>query len=347
MAYLELKNLSIGYQDVPVVQNISMEIQKGEIVALIGPNGAGKSTLLKTIIRELPPISGSVLFEGQPIASYSYQALSKKIAVILTERIRVELTTCRDIVATGRYPYTGRFGILRKEDEQKVDEALEAVHATDLADRDFTAISDGQRQRVLLARAIAQEPELILLDEPTSFLDVRHKLELLSILTEMARKKNITVLMSLHEIDLAEKAADRIMTIKGDSLFAAGTPEEIFQEQRIRDLYDIRAGFYDPLFGSIELAKPAGEPQVFVVAGNGSGIPVYRDLQRRGIPFATGILYENDVDVRLARLLAAEMVVVPLGAPIPEEAIARAREIAARCKEVIVAPGSSAAGRWR
>lgn len=340
MAYLELKNLSIGYQGVPVVQNISMEIQKGEIVALIGPNGAGKSTLLKTIIRELPPISGSVLFEGKPIASYSYQALSKKIAVILTERIRVELTTCRDIVATGRYPYTGRFGILRKEDEQKVDEALEAVHATDLADRDFTAISDGQRQRVLLARAIAQEPELILLDEPTSFLDVRHKLELLSILTEMARKKNITVLMSLHEIDLAEKAADRIMTIKGDSLFAAGTPEEIFQEQRIRDLYDIRAGFYDPLFGSIELAKPAGEPQVFVWAGNGSGIPVYRDLQRRGIPFATGILYENDVDVRLARLLAAEMVVVPLGAPIPEEAIARAKELAARCKEVIIAPGA-------
>ena len=340
MAYLELKNLSIGYQGVPVVQNISMEIQKGEIVALIGPNGAGKSTLLKTIIRELPPISGEVLFEEQPIASYSYQALSKKIAVILTERIRVELTTCRDIVATGRYPYTGRFGILRKEDEQKVDEALEAVHATDLADRDFTAISDGQRQRVLLARAIAQEPELILLDEPTSFLDVRHKLELLSILTEMARKKNITVLMSLHEIDLAEKAADRIMTIKGDSLFAAGTPEEIFQEQRIRDLYDIRAGFYDPLFGSIELAKPAGEPQVFVWAGNGSGIPVYRDLQRRGIPFATGILYENDVDVRLARLLAAEMVVVPLGAPIPEEAIARAKELAARCSDVIIAPGA-------
>ena len=122
--------------------------------------------------------------------------------------------------------------------------------------------------------------------------------------------------------------------------FAAGTPEEIFQEQRIRELYDIRAGFYDPLFGSIELAKPVGEPQVFVWAGNGSGIPVYRDLQRRGIPFATGILYENDVDVRLARLLAAEMVVVPLGAPIPEEAVTRAKELAARCKEVIVAPGA-------
>lgn len=342
MAYLEMKNLAIGYQGVPVVQNISLQIQKGEIVALIGPNGAGKSTLLKTIIRELPPISGSILFEERPIASYSYQELSRKIAVILTERIRVELTTCRDIVATGRYPYTGRFGILRKEDEQKIDEALEAVHAGDLADRDFTAISDGQRQRVLLARAIAQEPELILLDEPTSFLDVRHKLELLSILTEMARKKDITVLMSLHEIDLAEKAADRIITVKGNSLFAAGTPEEIFREERIRELYDIRAGFFDPLFGSIELAKPTGAPQVFVVAGNGSGIPVYRDLQRRGIPFATGILYENDVDARLARLLAAQTVTVPYGAAFTPEVIARAKEIAAQCREVIVAPGAPA-----
>lgn len=339
MAYLELKHLSIGYRGTPVVQDINLEIQKGEIVALIGPNGAGKSTLLKTLIRELPPISGSILFENRPISSYSYKELSKKIAVILTERIRVELTTCREIVATGRYPYTGRFGILRREDEEKVDAALAAVRATDLASRDFTAISDGQRQRILLARAIAQEPELILLDEPTSFLDVRHKLELLSILTEMAREKHITVLMSLHEIDLAEKAADRIITLGSNARFAAGAPEEIFREERIRSLYEIHAGFFDPLFGSIELQKPAGAPQVFVVAGNGSGIPVYRDLQRRGVPFATGILYENDVDARLARLLAAETVTVPFGAAIGPADIDRARAMMARCTQTVFAPG--------
>lgn len=336
--YFEARDLSIGYHGVPVIRNISLQIQKGEIVALIGPNGAGKSTFLKTIARELSPISGHVFLEGREISSYSYRELSQKMAVILTERIKVELTTCRDIVATGRYPYTGRLGVLRHEDEQIVDEAMETVHALDLSERDFTAISDGQRQRILLARAICQDPELILLDEPTSFLDVRHKLDLLSILTRMARKKNITVIMSLHEIDLAEKVADKIITVKGDTLFGCGAPAEIFDEERIRKLYDIDNGFFDPLFGSIELKKPGGEtPEVFVLAGAGEGIEVYRQLQRENIPFATGILYDNDLDYRLARLLAAEVFSVPAFSEISQADYGSALEAMRRCKKVIVA----------
>lgn len=337
-SYFETRNLSIGYHGTPVIRNISMKIQKGEIVALIGPNGAGKSTFLKTVARDLPIISGEVLLEGKPIQSFSYKALSKKMAVILTERIKVDLTTCRDIVATGRYPYTGRLGILRPEDEKAVDDAMETVHALDLAERDFTAISDGQRQRILLARAICQEPDLILLDEPTSFLDVRHKLDLLSILTRMARRKNITVIMSLHEIDLAEKVADKIITVKGDTMFGWGTPTEIFDEARIRQLYDIDNGFFDPLFGSIELKKPAGEvPQVFVLAGAGEGIEVYRRLQRENIPFATGILYDNDLDYRLARLLAAEVFSVPAFSEITQADYDRASDAIRHCQKVILA----------
>ena len=340
--YFETRGLSIGYHGVPVIRDISLKIQKGEIVALIGPNGAGKSTFLKTVARELPPISGQVLLEGRPLQSFSYKALSRKMAVILTERIRVELTTCRDIVATGRYPYTGRLGVLRPEDERAVDEAMDTVHALDLSERDFGAISDGQRQRILLARAICQEPELILLDEPTSFLDVRHKLDLLSILTRMARKKNITVLMSLHEIDLAEKVADKIITVKGDALFGCGTPGEIFEENRIRQLYDIENGFFDPLFGSIELKKPTGDtPRVFVLAGAGEGIGIYRRLQRDNIPFATGILYDNDLDYRLARLLAAQVVAVPAFSPIDQASIARALKIMRSCEQVILAGNRS------
>lgn len=340
--YFETRGLSIGYHGVPVIRDISLKIQKGEIVALIGPNGAGKSTFLKTVARELPPISGQVLLEGRPLQSFSYKALSRKMAVILTERIRVELTTCRDIVATGRYPYTGRLGVLRPEDERAVDEAMDTVHALDLSERDFGAISDGQRQRILLARAICQEPELILLDEPTSFLDVRHKLDLLSILTRMARKKNITVLMSLHEIDLAEKVADKIITVKGDALFGCGTPGEIFEENRIRQLYDIENGFFDPLFGSIELKKPTGDtPRVFVLAGAGEGIGIYRRLQRDNIPFATGILYDNDLDYRLARLLAAQVVAVPAFSPIDQASIARALKIMHSCEQVILAGNRS------
>ena len=198
--YFVIDDLTIGYHKVPVIRDISVKVQKGEIIALIGPNGAGKSTLLKTIARDLEPIRGKIFLEGRDMQTITYRELSKKLAVILTERIKVELTTCRDVVATGRYPYTGRLGLLRGEDQRIVDEAMETVHALELAERDFNAISDGQRQRVLLARAIAQQPEMILLDEPTSFLDVRHKLDLLTILTRMARKKNITVILSLIHI---------------------------------------------------------------------------------------------------------------------------------------------------
>ena len=346
--YFVIDDLTIGYHKVPVIRDISVKVQKGEIIALIGPNGAGKSTLLKTIARDLEPIRGKIFLEGRDMQTITYRELSKKLAVILTERIKVELTTCRDVVATGRYPYTGRLGVLRGEDQRIVDEAMETVHALELAERDFNAISDGQRQRVLLARAIAQQPEMILLDEPTSFLDVRHKLDLLTILTRMARKKNITVIMSLHEIDLAEKVADRILTVKGDTQFGFGAPGEVFEEQAIRKLYDIEDGYFDPLFGSIELKKPAGDtPEVFVLAGAGTGISVYRKLQRENVPFATGVLYENDVDYRLARLLAAETVSVPAFAAPDDAVYEKAFETMRRCGRRCCPDAERAAPRAR
>ena len=151
---------------------------------------------------------------------------------MLTERMKPEMMTCHDVVATGRYPYTGRLGVLSREDENKVDEALMAVHAQELGIRNFLEISDGQRQRILLARAICQEPEVMILDEPTSYLDIRHKLELLEILRKMAKEKEITVIMSLHEIDLAQKISDKVVCVKGDRIAGFGNPEEIFTEEK-------------------------------------------------------------------------------------------------------------------
>lgn len=187
--YINMDNLAVGYNGKALIHDICIGIEKGEIVTLIGPNGAGKSTILKSITRQLKIISGNVKIADADLSKLSFRDLSTKMAVVLTDRMKPELMTCHDIVATGRYPYTGKLGILSRKDEQKVDEAMEAVHAQELGDRDFNAISDGQRQRVLLARAICQEPEIIVLDEPTSFLDVRYKLELLSILRNMAKKK--------------------------------------------------------------------------------------------------------------------------------------------------------------
>ena len=312
--YFHLDQLTVGYNGKPLIDQIQVGIHKGEIVTLIGPNGSGKSTILKSITRQLKILGGKVLYEENDLHKLSYKELSTRMAVVLTERMRPELMTCHDIVATGRYPYTGRLGILSREDENKVDEAMRIVHAEELGSRDFNAISDGQRQRVLLARAICQEPEIIVLDEPTSFLDIRHKLELLSILRSMAKEKGITVIMSLHEIDLAQKIADQILCVKGDHVC-----------------------YYDPRFGSIELPKVEGEPEVFVIAGCGRGIPIYRKLQKDNIPFATGILYTNDVDYQLARLLAARVITEEPFCQITQEHLREAIQVMEKCKKVICA----------
>ena len=196
--YFHLDHLTVGYDKKPLIKDICIGIEKGEIVTLIGPNGSGKSTILKSITRQLKLVGGNVEFDGKNLHELSFRELSTKMAVVLTERMKPELMTCHDIVATGRYPYTGRLGMLTREDEEKVEKAMRAVHAEELGGRDFNAISDGQRQRVLLARAICQEPEVIILDEPTSFLDIRHKLELLAILRRMAKEKGITAVSYTH-----------------------------------------------------------------------------------------------------------------------------------------------------
>ena len=318
-----------------MIHDICIGIKKGEIVTLIGPNGSGKSTILKSITRQLQIIGGKVYFDQQNLNSLSFRDLSTRMAVVLTDRMKPELMTCHDIVATGRYPYTGRLGILTKEDEKKVEDAMEAVHAKELGNRDFNNISDGQRQRVLLARAICQEPDIIILDEPTSFLDIKHKLDLLSILRNMAKEKQITVIMSLHEIDLAQKIADKIICVKGDTISHFGRPEDIFEENMIRNLYEINNGFFDPLFGSIELPKPQGEAKTFVICGNGTGIPVFRQLQKENTPFIAGILYENDVDYRLARILASQVITEEPFEEISEEAFQKAVNIMKSCDRII------------
>ena len=351
--YIRMDDLSVGYNGKALIRDICIDIEKGEIVTLIGPNGAGKSTILKSITRQLSLISGKVIFNQKNLHTMPFRELSKKMAVVLTERMKTDLLTCYDIVASGRYPYTGKLGLLAEEDEIKVDEALALVHASELGPKDFNAISDGQRQRVLLARAICQDPEIIVLDEPTSFLDIRYKLELLSILRSMAKSKGITVIMSLHEIDLAEKISDKIICVKGDRIYRYGVPEEIFHEDMIRQLYSLDNGFFDPLFGSIELPAPgaAGDaktgasaeteapgstPQVLVLSSGGSGIPVYRKLQKENTPFIAGILQPNDIDHQLARLLAAEVITTPPFEEIVEPAFARARECIESCSRVIV-----------
>ena len=236
---IRCENLTIGYNRKPLIKDINIAVKRGEIVTLIGPNGAGKSTLLKSLSRQLDPIEGSVYLDDKKLSEMSGSDLSKKVAILFTDRIKGEMMNCYDVVATGRYPYTGYFGVLGDKDREVIENTMKLVKVEDLCDRDFKKISDGQRQRIMLARALCQEPEIVLLDEPTSFLDIRHKLEFLSILEKMKEDKKLTVIMSVHELDIAQKISDRILCLKGDTVDKFGTPEEVFTEEYIRDLFDV------------------------------------------------------------------------------------------------------------
>ena len=333
--YLHTEHMDVGYDGVPLLRDVEIGVRRGEILTLIGPNGSGKSTILKSMIRQLRLLAGVVVLDGQTMAAMKEGEIAKKMAILMTERLRAELMTGEDVVSTGRYPYTGRLGILTKADREKVREAIALVHGEEFANRPFAQLSDGQRQRLLLARAVCQEPEVIVLDEPTSFLDVKHKLELLEILKRLVRERNVAVVMSLHELDLAQKISDRVVSVTKDGVDRCDTPENIFQSAYIEALYGMESGSYNALFGSLEMARVLGRPRVFVIGGGGNGIPVYRALQRRGVPFDAGVLAENDVDYWVARALAVETVSVPAFAPMDEEAVAKASALILKCDHVV------------
>lgn len=334
-SYFFTVDMCVGYHERPLIKDIGITLKKGEILTLIGPNGAGKSTILKSIAGQLELIKGAAYLDQRAIAQMQRKELAKAMSALFTERIRAELLTCGEVVETGRYPYTGSFGMMRDEDHQIVREAMELVHVTALGDQLFDEISDGQKQRVMLARAMAGQPQILILDEPTSYLDVKYKLELLSVLQEMQKKTGLTVIMSLHELELAERISDKILCVKGEYVERFGTPEEIFCPGYIRALFDIQTGSYDEGTGSMELAAVKGVPGVFVIAGGGTGRTVYRRLQRAGIPFAAGILFSNDLDTPVARALAAEVVEAEAFEPVGEAVLARAKEIMDGCGTVI------------
>ncbi len=333
--FFKTSGLAVGYNGKTLIRDIDIALGKGGILTLIGPNGSGKSTILKTVACQLAAIRGSVTVDGSELFRMSVKELARKQAVVLTDRIRPELYTVREIVSLGRYPYTNAVGRLTEEDRRIVDDALGLVSVKALSEQDFSTLSDGQKQRVVLARALAQQPELLILDEPTAFLDVKHKTELLSVLRYLARERGVTVIMSLHEIDLAAKASDLLLCVKGETIAALGTPEEVMNEMPIEELYDLEKGSFDPALGSVELEKTEGKPRVFVIAGAGFGIPVFRRLQRERVPFASGILFDNDVDARVAKSLASECVIAPAFEPIAEGLFEKAKALMLSCEKVV------------
>lgn len=338
--YFKTSGLAVGYDKKILISGIDIGIEKGKILTLIGPNGSGKSTILKSITRQIPALGGKVYIDKRDIFGLDLKTMAKTVSVMLTDRIRAEMMTCFDVVSMGRYPYTNIVGTLSKTDREIVLASFDRVGMKESAYRYFNILSDGQKQRILLARAICQEPEVIILDEPTAYLDIKHKIELLDILSHLAREERVTVIMTLHEIDLAAKISDYLMCVKGDKIEAFGTPQEILKENTIEKLYNIEKGAYDMDFGSVELTKPKGEPKTFIVGGGGYGIPYYRAFQKEQIPFMTGIIFENDIDHHVASKLSDHVISAPPFEPVTEDIFDTAAKLLLKCDRVIDAGGN-------
>lgn len=252
---IRVENLVTGYSDkhkkISITNGINSSLYSGELTCLLGPNGAGKSTLLKTLSGFLPPLSGDVIIEGKNLEEYKDSDLAKVIGVVLTEKISLNNMSVYELVGMGRSPYTGFWGRLDTHDKEVIEESISLVKINDLRDRMVQTLSDGERQKVMIAKALAQETPIIFLDEPTAFLDYPSKVEIMQLLQNLSRLKQKTVFLSTHDLELALQIADKIWLIDKKLGVEIGTPEDLSAEgylgkffEREGIIFDIDSGLF-------------------------------------------------------------------------------------------------------
>lgn len=253
-----LNDLGIGYRGRTVAAGLSAVAQSGELTALIGPNGAGKSTLLRTVCGLQKPLAGGVsLSDGVSVHTLKNSVLARRVAVVLTNRPDPGLLTAAEVVALGRTPHLGRFGAKTPKDAAHVQHALRSVGGTELARRRFGQLSDGERQRVLVARALAQEPDLLILDEPTAHLDAPSRVEFLDMLRQLARRERLAVLLSSHDLELVMRVADQVWLLERGGRFTVGSPHDVAHSGAIATAFDRGRLRFDPVSCAFAVVEDA------------------------------------------------------------------------------------------
>jgi iron complex transport system ATP-binding protein len=286
-AVLELNDLSVGYglsrgERRVVLAGLSVALHAGEFACLLGPNGVGKSTLLRTAAAMQKPLAGTVTIGGVDVRKLRPRALAQRLGVVLTERVQVGILAAYDLVGLGRYPYTGWAGRLTERDHAVVRWAIAATGSEDLAARNVAELSDGERQRVMIARALAQEPAAMLLDEPTAFLDVSRRVEITGLLQRLARESGLAVLLSTHDLELALRTADTIWLVAPDGRFRAGAPEDLALDGTLEAAFRGPDLAFDREAGGFRLHRPyAGRARL---RGEGlAAVWTRRLLEREGL----------------------------------------------------------------
>ncbi|ADL12309.1 heme ABC transporter ATP-binding protein [Acetohalobium arabaticum] len=327
-AKLEVDKLSYKYGNFEVLKEVSFSVAQGEFIGLIGPNGSGKSTLLKNINSILYPDDGKVYLDNFDLQNLGKKEIAKKLAVV-PQNTNVNFDfTVEEIVLMGRAPYIGRFESESDEDYEVVKEAMELTNTLKLAERPISQLSGGERQRVILARSLAQQPEVLLLDEPTSNLDINYQLEIMNLLKKLNRDHNLTVIVVLHDLNLASEYCDKLLLLEDGEIYAHGSPKEIVTAENIEDVYGSKVIIkkhypsgrpYVTMLDNHYIPETQLDHQVHIICGGGTGRELIENLVEQGFQVSCGVLNEQDSDWEVAKSCDVEIVAEEPFAPISQE----------------------------
>ncbi|MFP4530601.1 MAG: heme ABC transporter ATP-binding protein [Halodesulfurarchaeum sp.] len=340
---VDVDAVSVRLGTVEALSDVSVDVDRGEFMGVIGPNGAGKTTLLRAISGVLEPTGGSVHVDGHDVTRLPSKASSRLVAVVPQETNLAFDFTVREVVEMGRTPYQRRVSFDQSTDGSIVDRALERTQIATLADRDIGEVSGGERQRVLLARALAQDTPVMLLDEPTASLDINHQIRTLELVKSLVEDGK-TVMAPIHDLNLAAHYCDRLLLLSDGERTALGPPSDVLTEQNLEAAFGTDAVVTNnPVTGSVYvMALPDGArdrdgPHVHVVGGGGAGARLLYLLAASGYRVTTGALNEGDADVETARMLGIERVTLEPYAPIDDATAEAVTEQVAEAAVTVVA----------
>ena len=346
---LQVEGISFGYNSQPLLYDIHTRIDAGEMVGLLGPNGSGKTTLLRLISGVLRPQQGKILLEGRDLQAWGRRGIARRIAVVPQELHAPFAFTVEEMVSLGRTPFINLLGTRNKHDISIVQDAMQSTEITPLAGRIFNELSGGERQRVIMAMALAQQPALLLLDEPTSHLDIKYQIEILELVQQLNHRLGVTVIAAMHDLNLAARYFPRLLLFQRGIVADAG-PAEVLEPHLLRRVYgiDVQVGI---LRGAEHLSVlPPGEatqeieqeqptqPRVHLMAGGGSGELLMRGLADAHVPFVAGALNIGDSDYALALRLASEVISEQPYAPVSMAALEQVRTSLMQVSLLIVCP---------
>lgn len=341
-----VQGVSLHYNAVAALDGVSLDVPSGDFLGILGPNGSGKTTFLRTLSRTLAPTAGTILLDGEEIRRYGSNDLARKMAVVPQIAVPSLDFTAGELVRMGRSPYQGRWGTESRRDRDVAEEAMRLTNTLAFESRIAGTLSGGEYQRVLVARALAQEPQILLLDEPTAHLDLNAQIGLLELLHRLNRERGITLLAVLHDLNLAATYCHRLALLSQGRLAALGSPEEVLTAERLRDVYGAEVLIRrHPLTGrpmvmpvpGAEGAFPDGPRQrVHVVGGGGTGTGLLRALVSRGYPVTTGALNVGDSDHSAALELQIPVAEAPPFSPLTEEAVAAARRMMEQAEVIVL-----------